>query len=197
LSDFVTDLISLRKNYSVFTTTGTAQITNGSTLVQQITLKNAPYTETPKDSTQMNVQVVANMDVVSQQATINFPHAGTWYEYYSNGAPITGSSILVTLAPGDYKLYTDVPIKGSHLVTEVKKNADIEVTLYPNPTHDQVHVETSEPVLTLHVRSVTGMQLSLYQVDDTTWDCSSLSPGLYIVEVKTPRGVTRKKLIVK
>ncbi len=45
LSDHITDLLGLRKNYSVFTTTGVAQITNSSSLVQQMTLKNTPYTQ--------------------------------------------------------------------------------------------------------------------------------------------------------
>ena len=196
LSDHITDLLGLRKNYSVFTTTGAAQITNGSSLVQQMTLKNTPYTSTPTDSTQMNVQVAANMDVVSQQVSIIFPHAGTWYDYYNHGVSVTGSGVSLNMAPGDYKLYTDVPIKGTHLVTEVE-NFEVKITLYPNPTRGQVQVLTNESIIDFQVRSVTGALLTPYRVDDSTWDFSTLSPGLYIVEVRTERGLTRKKMVVR
>ncbi len=145
----------------------------------------------------MNVQVAANMDVVSQQVSIIFPHSGTWYDYYNHGATITGSGVSVNMAPGDYKLYTDVPIKGAHLVTEVKASSEIKISLYPNPTNAQLHVEANESIVDLQVRSVTGALLTPYRVDDTTWDVSSFSPGLYIVEVKTEDRLTRRKLVVK
>jgi len=197
LSDHISNLLSLRKNYSVFTTTGVAQITSGSSsLVQQMTLKNTPYTSTPTDSTQMNVQVAANLDVASQQVSIIFPHAGTWYDYYNNNTPVTGSLVALTMAPGDYKLYTDVPIKGTHSVTEVKNLFDVQINLYPNPTLGQLHVDTDESIIDLRVMSVTGALLTPYRVDDTSWDFSSLSPGLYIVEVRTEHGQSRKKLMV-
>jgi len=197
LSDHISNLLSLRKNYSVFTTTGVAQITSGSSfLVQQMTLKNTPYTSTPTDSTQMNVQVAANLDVASQQVSIIFPHAGTWYDYYNNNTPVTGSLVALTMAPGDYKLYTDVPIKGTHLVTEVKNLFDVQINLYPNPTLGQLHVDTDESIIDLRVMSVTGALLTPYRVDDTSWDFSSLSPGLYIVEIRTEHGLSRKKLVV-
>jgi glycosidase len=198
LSNFISNLLSLRKNYPVFTTTGVAQITSGSSsLVQQITLKNTPYTTTPSDSTKMNVQVVANLDVTSQQVSIVFPHGGTWYDYYNNNASVTGPIVALNMAPGDYKLYTDVPMKGVSLITWIKSLSDVKMTLYPNPTHSQLYVDSSEPIIDLQVRSVTGSLLIPYRIDGTAWDVSSFSPGLYIVEVRTENGLTRRKLIVK
>jgi len=100
------------------------------------------------------------------------------------------------MAPGDYKLYTDVSIKGTHLVTAVE-NFEVKITLYPNPTYGQLHVDTNESIVDLQVRSVRGAMLTPYRVDDLTWDFSSFSPGLYIVEVRTERAISRKKLVVR
>ena len=59
-----------------------------------------------------SIEVIGNFDVVAQTATITFPQAGTWYDN------ITGTSIninsaqyTVTLAPGEYHLYSNTPLQ--------------------------------------------------------------------------------------
>ena len=62
------------------------------------------------DGTQ--VEVVGNFDVVSQPVTINFPATGTWYDNL-NGTSISISNTAypVTLAPGEYHVYSNSPLK--------------------------------------------------------------------------------------
>jgi glycosidase len=59
-----------------------------------------------------NVEVIGNFDVNPEPIGITFPAAGTWYDN------ITGTSITVTssaysfnLAPGEYHLYSQTPLK--------------------------------------------------------------------------------------
>ncbi|MGC4023527.1 MAG: alpha-amylase family glycosyl hydrolase [Cyclobacteriaceae bacterium] len=149
LWNHVSDLMRLRKNYDLFTSKGAAQISL-SGLVHQMNLKNSPYTATPVDSSQMNAQVAVNFDVVSQQITINFAHAGTWYDYYNQGAPVNVSSgsIQITLNPGDYKLYTDVKIKAPPVTVD-----------NINSTQDLTYHTGQQVPITIHftgVVSVTG-----------------------------------------
>jgi len=198
LFNHIADLLNLRKNYPVFTTTGIAQISSGSaSLVQQVTLKNQSYTSTPTDSTQMNVQVAANLDVASQQVSVIFPHTGTWYDYYNHGTSVTGSGVSLTMAPGDYKIYTDVLIKSAHLITGVEETPSVEINVYPNPAHHQVHVNAGEMIVNLQIRSVTGDMLTSGRVDETTWDVSALSAGLYILEIRTENNLARRKLVIR
>ncbi|MBI1769373.1 MAG: T9SS type A sorting domain-containing protein [Bacteroidetes bacterium] len=196
LQKHISDLIRLRKNYDVFTTKGAATITSGSSLVQQMTLKNTPYTSVPNDSTKMNVQIAANFDVTGQVVSILFPHTGTWYDYYNQGAPVTvsGAALAITLQPGDFKLYTDVKIKSS-IVTTIKDELPTEVSTYPNPTQGQLYIESDNRVENIYVRTITGSVLNPNRIDENTWDVSFLSPGLYIIEIKTGSGITRKKII--
>jgi hypothetical protein len=129
--------------------------------------------------------------------SVAFPHSGTWYDFYTHNTVVTGSGVSLNMAPGDYKLYTDVRMKGVSLITEIENLFDLKINLYPNPTHSQLHVEASEAVLDLQVRSVTGSLFTPYRIDNTTWDVSSFSHGLYIVEVRTENTLTRRKLVVK
>jgi hypothetical protein len=196
--NYVADLIRLRKNYAVFTTTGMAQITGGSnTLVQQMTLKNSAYTSSPIDSTQMNAQVAANFDVTTQSVAISFPHTGTWYDYYNQGVAVnvTTSGFSLAMEPGAFKLYTDIPIKAPALVTAVTPVSDKGISVYPNPTNGKLHVDANGVITSLQVKAVTGSPMTPYQIDETTWDISSFSSGLYIIVITSDKEVVRIKLI--
>jgi pullulanase/glycogen debranching enzyme len=198
LHDHIVDLIRLRKTYGVFTS-GNANIqSSAASLVKQITIQNTPYTATPKDSTQMNVQIVTNFDMVPQTVSISFPHAGTWYDYYNGGAAITvpANGFSLSMTHGMYKLYTDVPIKTkAAVVTQIKAAVDNEVSVYPNPTSGQFKVETIQNIINVQAVSITGARMTPRQIDETTWDASNFSPGLYIIEIMTDSGTARKKLI--
>jgi len=190
----IADLIRLRKSNDVFTIKGVATISGGP-LTQQMTLKNTPYTSTPTDSTQMNVQVVANFDVAGQNVSVSFPHSGTWYDYYNLGEPVavTGTPLSVILKPGEFKVYTDIKIKAS-VVTEVSEQST-ETTLYPNPVQELLNIKSESQINSVHIRSVTGTLIVLNRVDNSAWDVGFLNPGLYIVEVNTYNGVVRKKIV--
>ncbi|HEX5170810.1 MAG TPA: alpha-amylase family glycosyl hydrolase, partial [Cyclobacteriaceae bacterium] len=112
LYEHTADLIRLRNTYNVFTN-GEATLSAGTSLNKQLTLKNNPYTSTPADASQMNVEVVVNFNLTQQSVIVEFPHTGTWFDYYSFGAPyeVTATSMVVSLDAGEYKLFTDVQIE--------------------------------------------------------------------------------------
>ena len=56
----------------------------------------------------LKVMVFGNFDVVAQTATVNFPNAGVWYNYFTGTSiNISAASYSVTLQPGEYYLYTN------------------------------------------------------------------------------------------
>lgn len=64
--------------------------------VKQILLKSA----------EGNVCALANFDVVSRPANVDFGQSGPWYDYFSsNTLTPDGTRATVTLAPGEYRLY--------------------------------------------------------------------------------------------
>jgi hypothetical protein len=64
------------------------------------------------DNYGIEVEVVGNFDVVNQSVTINFPMTGTWYDNLNGTSiTITNTAYPATLAPGEYHLYSNSPLK--------------------------------------------------------------------------------------
>jgi 1,4-alpha-glucan branching enzyme len=189
------DLIRLRNTYSVFRS-GDATVTAGNGLIKQVALKNKPYNASPGDASQMNAVAVANFDMTKQPVSVNFPHQGTWYDYYDNGTAINVNALpfVVNLSQGQYKLYTDVKID-SKIVTAVEETGSMEITLFPNPVRNMLHLKSNEQVESLSLVSMQGTRQAPNRVDDSIWDISSVSPGFYLVEIRTEHAVVRKKIV--
>lgn len=192
LYQHIAELMKLRNTYPVFTV-GTADIQDGDSFVKQIRLKNTPYTDSPTDGSQMNVTIVTNFDVIAHTVMLEFVHAGTWFEYYS-GQPVaaTGTSVSVTLRPGEYRLYTDVSIKDP--VTGIAETFDGAFSLYPNPVTDHFTVNADD-IQQLTLYTLEGKELVVHQPSASTWSLLGLPAGMYIVKVQSRRGVMQTKLI--
>jgi 1,4-alpha-glucan branching enzyme len=59
-----------------------------------------------------DVEVIGNFDVVPEPAVLSFPSTGTWYDNITGTSiNITSLPYNVTLAPGEYHVYSNVPLK--------------------------------------------------------------------------------------
>ncbi len=172
------DLIRLHTTYPVFTD-GTATISGGSSLIKQVQVKNSPYTVTPASTAQMNVTAVANFGLSNSTASVNFPHTGTWYDYYNGGAAISVSSLphSLPLERGEYRLFTDVQI-GAGPVTAIPETLVAGAYPYPNPTNGRVTLE--DHTKQVRVLDARGQQCSFHR-DGNTIDLGDLPAGMYLV----------------
>jgi 1,4-alpha-glucan branching enzyme len=104
-------LIKLKQTYPIFQTT---DVTFGgmATLQKQITLKAVPFTNNPASTSEMSAVVVGNFDITAKTLTVNFPHIGNWYHYYSGGdvLNVTNAATSITLQPGEARIYTNVTL---------------------------------------------------------------------------------------
>lgn len=187
LFSLTSDLIRLRMAYDVFTS-GEATFQGNNTLIKQVTLKNKPYTSTPADTDDMNAKVVINFELTKQNVPVEFPHTGTWYDYYAHGesAQVNATVVTISLEPGEYKIYTDVMIDNL-LVTGTGETQQDGFHLFPNPVNHILEIHTGEPaddirLFTLQGTPVYPKRISLYR-----WDVQSLAPGLYVVSIRTQR----------
>ncbi len=63
-----------------------------------------------KDPT-ANIQVIGNFDVIPQTSVITFPSSGIWYDNFTGTTiNLTYPTYNVTLQPGEYHLYSNVPL---------------------------------------------------------------------------------------
>lgn len=197
LYDHTADLIRLKKSSPLFND-GTATFSGGSTLVKQITLKNSPYVESPTDRASMNAVLVANFELTKKTVTITFPHTGTWYDYYQTGAPITvaGASINMELAPGAYKIFTDVYLEESPIMDAEGNVFTEEVSLaYPNPTTGKLLLKSSYKIVGLF--DLRGVPQRFVTSGENEIDISALPAGIYMMRGQSPQGKQVIQRVIK
>lgn len=197
LFSHIADLIRVRNAYDVFTSgTPTFSVGSGS-LEKQVMLKNNPYTATPANAGEMNAVVVVNFDVTAKTTTVNFPHTGTWYDYYAEGAELNVPSAAfgVMLQPGEFKIFTDVQLEEPEVITGMEQEGSVSVSLYPNPAGKTLMIASEESIVSLSMITLQGVRVAPKRMTDETWDISGLAPGLYVAEVKTRTGSVKIKVI--
>jgi len=135
----------------------------------------------------MNVNVIGNWDVVPQNGIPNFPHTGTWYEYFTaDSVEVLDPFMSFPLEPGEYRIYTDVKLQQPSITLgeeEFLPQAGLQV--YPNPASDQALVVAPVGgVLLVHDvqgRVVLRMQAQAYV--PTELDLTGVAPGMYLVRI--------------
>jgi len=86
------------KNPVFTTTTFTYNLTTAVKFIQLLSASN-------------NVEVIGNFDVVTQNASISFPSTGNWYDNFTgNTVNVTSIPYTMTLAPGEYHLFSKTPL---------------------------------------------------------------------------------------
>lgn len=191
----ISDLLRLRNEYDVFTS-GTATIALTTDPGKQVVLKNNPYTATPSDADDMNAVVVVNFDVASKAIAVEFPHTGTWYDYYLHGTEVNVNvaPFQVQLPPGQFKIYTDVAITNP-VITDVLPEVINAVSVYPNPVQDVLTIGSEEKISGLKIHTLHGLSFQVKQLSSNTWDVSTLPDGVYVAEVRTNTGSFKIKVI--
>lgn len=192
----ISDLLRLRNTYDVFTD-GTPTISGGTSLKKQMILRNSPYTDTPANAGEMNVVIAVNFDVSTQNFAVEFPHPGTWYEYYSNGTELTvaAATAAVQLDAGEYKIFTDVQIDNPSVITSNEQEIFLHVSLYPNPTGNVLRIDSDEIIQQVRLSTMHGSVFILERISLDSWDVSGLAAGVYIADIRTSRGSVKIKVI--
>ena len=132
-------------------------------------------------SPDMNVVIVANYGVTQGNVAVTFPATGTWYNYFSKTTEqITSVNNTITLAPGEYRLYTDKEMTISTSLSEVPESP---VSVYPNPVSDVLNV-SGEDVSRISVYSLHGVLLKDVR-DSNAVSVQELAKGVYLVRIRT------------
>lgn len=84
---------------------------------------------------------------------------------------------------------------GNEAVTQIaEEELQPQVLIYPNPTNGMLNIDVEyAQVLSLKVRSIDGKEMQVHSTSQV--DLSELSPGTYLVQVLTNKGVITQKVI--
>lgn len=105
-------------------------------------------------------------------------------------------SPVVTLASEQLPCY--VPDSTQTAVSANHEN--LSLVLYPNPASSSCYISASEPILRLDVYNMLGQSLLCKNgegKDQATLSLETLPKGIYLLEVRTMKGIVTKKLQVK
>jgi 1,4-alpha-glucan branching enzyme len=196
----VRDLIRLRKEYDVFSAgDATFSTGTGTPLIKILTLKNSPYTSSPANAGEMNALVVVNFDLEPRTVSLDFPHIGEWYDYYRSGmgVQVGNASMGFDLAPGEYKLFTDVQIE-SPIITGTDRLSFETMSAYPNPVGETLFIEGADATVnTIDLYSPQGFNTRIHRTREGHWDVRNVPSGFYVARIKSRSKTQSIKLIKK
>ena len=148
----------------------------------------------------MDAVIVGNFDTKAIDVTATFPNGGTYYDYFSGEtyAASAGSSDVtrtLTLAPGEYHVYTSKALpepQGGYLRDASGFGESFPegaaVTILGNPSRDllSINIEAWGGPLEATVFNVAGERLLQQQINGAgvqTIETSSLPSGTYLLQL--------------
>ena len=124
--------IELRKSFPVFTGNDFTYSLNGA--VKSLKL-NDPN---------MNAAVIVNIDINPQDKTLDFQHNGWWYEYFSGDSIQINGTSIISLDPGEYKVFTDLKLDKPEILNTLGLNeydiANWDINIFPNPSRNFLNI---------------------------------------------------------
>ena len=195
LYDVHAALMHLRRDYP--------QTFNSSTFYYNVT---GPVKQVRMFNANMNAVVVGNADVVMKTGTITFPTVETYYEYFTGDTlQVTATQMSMTMAPGEYRIYTNVKLAQPQITLDMPEFAGVTVDLraYPNPSGGPVVVEghglKSGDLLwqlsDMHGRVMGEGTQEIQASWELSLDLSDLPAGMYILDTRTPDGPAQLRLM--
>ena len=133
-----------------------------------------------------NVVILANFDVTTQNVTSNFPYTGTWYYLMDdNTLSVSSTAQVVTLAPGEFKIFGNQQAALSNYNPEL-----LQLGLRQNPVKERIQIDLpNEDTYSYKLYSTIGTEL--YNGKHTNGKVLTITApaqkGVYFVVVKNKK----------
>lgn len=164
----------------------------------------------------LNATVLGNFDVVSLEIVPQFQSMGWWYDYFSGDSLwVNDTEAPLTLAAGDYRIYTDRRLTPPEVTSAVLSPAASPTSFvlhqnYPNPFNPGTKIRFSSPrsqcasvavynVLGRCVRTLRSGAVSA-GAHELVWDGrddhgENVGSGVFILKLTAGQTVLTKKMI--
>ena len=160
----------------------------------------------------MNGVVLANFDVVNQNATPSFQHTGMWYEYFTGDSlDVQDVNATLVMLPGEYRIYTDVRL-AKPVITDAPASIDelnldeFEMKIFPNPATEKVTIEFSSEnisnseILIINMKGevvLTQKGLVNSGINSIETSLNGLSKGTYHLLLKVGNSYGNKEIVIQ
>ncbi|MDP3462383.1 MAG: alpha-amylase family glycosyl hydrolase [Bacteroidales bacterium] len=195
LYHYYSSLIDLRLSQNVFKTSDFSVIANGA--LKKIRLSD----------NNMQVVVMGNFGVTTDEINPQFHATGRWYDYYNNDSiDVTDISAPISLLPGEFRIYTTQKLDTPDFVgLPDHKTKHSKLLIFPNPSQNEftIKLNISYPdTYQLKLLSVSGQTLDVLHKGVLTIGMhqfvqgEELPSGVYFIEL-TSQGMREVKKLVR
>lgn len=150
------------------------------------------------------VVIVANFTTSAQNITPYFPYTGTWYNLMDNSPlGVSSTSQTVTVEPGGFRIFgNSTALYAATEETHIVKN-EVSLIVTQNPVTNGVaqfrYANANNGVLAIY--DISGKMVQTAKTSKVSGDeniaVNGLKAGVYIVQLKSDKGVASAKMIVK
>ncbi len=112
------------------------------------------------------------------------------YQYLLNTNPSTNVSSLMLFAfPGHELVYSTEQLS-------VQENTSADFKIYPNPVSDQLFISSENlQIENINIYSMSGKEIMNFETNEKAFDVSTLSKGIYFIEVTSQEGTSSQRFI--
>jgi len=137
----------------------------------------------------MDVTILGNFDVKEGTIVPAFQQTGEWYEYFTGDSiDVTDVNANITMAPGEYRLYTTRRFEKPDInpsVWDNKYNSSSlnDLIIYPNPVSNELYILNNGNYQTISVYNVIGNEVMHLdnQPAGSVIETGHLKSGIYIL----------------
>jgi 1,4-alpha-glucan branching enzyme len=188
------DLIKMKQNYDVFRTDDFNLSLAGA--MKRIKLNHAS----------MNVVVLGNFGIQTDDISAQFQHTGWWYEHFSGDSiNVTDVNMSIQLNPAEYRLYSTQKIVGTGDIQT--PGTSHRLLIKPNPVKDHFTVEFTLPAndfISLDVYNIQGRKMATIGQGNYGRGTHSISytlpndlaSGVYLLRLVSGQQVITQKFVV-
>ncbi len=159
------------------------------------------------ENDEIKIFIIGNFGVTDQNVSLVTPTAGTWYNFFGGDSIILpNNSYGTTLAPGEYHLYTSIPVdRYSETYTgtsSIIPASELGIRLYPNPVSSgsTLYIDNNDHKLNaLFIINSSGQFVrQVFFEDDDSPEISidQLATGHYNVLIMTEERMVSHQMIV-
>jgi hypothetical protein len=118
-------------------------------------------------------------------------------QYLHNGSYTFEDNLTFNVSDDENTLYDQVFYIDINTAVSVRNNNKTELTIWPNPVTDYLHLQSSNKISQLEVFNITGNRLihSMPNSNTSTIDLSALIKGFYIIKIQSDKETIVKKII--
>jgi len=149
-----------------------------------------------------NVVILANFTLTTQNIVPDFPYTGSWVNLMDNtSVPVSSTTAPITIEPGGFRIFGNASALSTENVGSVKNAVSLTLTQNPvtNGTANLRYTNAKNGTVSIYDLAGTLVKTVKLSKDngDEAVSINGLKTGMYLIQLKSDKGVAVTKMMVK